>query len=398
VTARALATILLVSVTALGGVAPMTAASAGASIPTPASAADPDGDGLTTAFENRYGLDPNNPDTNGNGIRDGAEDPDHDGLSNAGEQRFRTNPLIADTNANGINDWHEDRNHDGRVNGLEQDAHELPTNLVPSLAKSFADAPASYRDGCHLGGAQVDPRASCFYGDTHGSTTVVLYGDSHAAAWLPALATIGKQRHWRIVSVTRSACPAADVTPFLNNVADAPCAAWHKNAIAYIKSLAPALVVATGYERYPLAVKGKLAPKKKWGPLWRAGLERTLTTLKAHAGAVLYLDEVPHQKDIRTCLPAHKADPSRCESRRADAMAPAWKAIDTQATIAVGVPEAPTFGLICPYDPCPLVVDHHLVYRDDTHLTATYSRVLAPGLAQLIDARVTIAAVLPALP
>ncbi len=39
-----------------------------------ASAADSDGDGLSNRKEKKLGLDPNNPDTNGNGITDGRED------------------------------------------------------------------------------------------------------------------------------------------------------------------------------------------------------------------------------------------------------------------------------------------------------------------------------------
>lgn len=76
---------------------------------------DPDHDGLTNLEEYQNGTDPNNPDTDGDGISDGDEvhkyhtnplnpDTDGDGLSDAEEIRLGTNPLNADTDGDGIPD------------------------------------------------------------------------------------------------------------------------------------------------------------------------------------------------------------------------------------------------------------------------------------------------------
>src|SRR5437870_7697519 len=48
-------------------------------------ARDPDDDGLNDVQEQFFGTDPNNPDTDGNGILDGDEDFDHDGIPNKDE-------------------------------------------------------------------------------------------------------------------------------------------------------------------------------------------------------------------------------------------------------------------------------------------------------------------------
>jgi hypothetical protein len=53
---------------------------------------DSDGDGLPDPFEILLGLDPHNPDTNGNGILDGDEDSDGDGLKNRWEARYGYDP------------------------------------------------------------------------------------------------------------------------------------------------------------------------------------------------------------------------------------------------------------------------------------------------------------------
>jgi hypothetical protein len=40
---------------------------------------------------------------------------------------------------------------------------------------------------------------------------------------------------------------------------------------------------------------------------------------------------------------------------------------------------------ICVDNPCSAVVDNMIVYRDEHHLTATFSRSLGPDLERLLD-------------
>jgi len=77
-------------------------------------AGDADGDGLPTWRELQLGTDPLNPDTNGDGIRDGAQadlnqapddpDSDHDGVPNWLEIQRGTDPFNPDTDGDGVND------------------------------------------------------------------------------------------------------------------------------------------------------------------------------------------------------------------------------------------------------------------------------------------------------
>ncbi len=80
---------------------------------------DDDNDGLTNAEERRYGTDPKNPDTDGDGLKDGEEvkryhtnplrvDTDGDGLSDGDEVfKYKTNPLKMDTDGDGLSDGDE---------------------------------------------------------------------------------------------------------------------------------------------------------------------------------------------------------------------------------------------------------------------------------------------------
>ena len=83
------------------------------------SAADADGDGLTTAEETKLGTDPNKADTDGDGINDGDEvkqgtdplkpDTDGDGLTDGDEVERGTDPTKPDTDGDGLSDGEEVR-------------------------------------------------------------------------------------------------------------------------------------------------------------------------------------------------------------------------------------------------------------------------------------------------
>lgn len=80
---------------------------------------DADGDGIPDDVEPLLGLDPLNPDTNGNGIPDGLEDYDNDGLPNAGEILLEKDPTDPDSDSDGILDGAADSDSDGINDGDE---------------------------------------------------------------------------------------------------------------------------------------------------------------------------------------------------------------------------------------------------------------------------------------
>ena len=82
--------------------------------------ADTDNDGLPNLIEKKIGSDPYDPDTDGDGLKDGDEvntygtaplkvDTDDDGLDDGDEIYFEDDPLDPDTNGNGILDGDEKR-------------------------------------------------------------------------------------------------------------------------------------------------------------------------------------------------------------------------------------------------------------------------------------------------
>lgn len=76
------------------------------------SGADADNDGIPDELELFLGLDPGNPDSNGNGIPDGDEDLDGDSVSNRNELILGFDLTSADSDGDGIPDAQEDRDFD----------------------------------------------------------------------------------------------------------------------------------------------------------------------------------------------------------------------------------------------------------------------------------------------
>ena len=107
-----------------------------------ASAEDSDGDNYLDAEELAVGLDPYNPDADGDGVADGDEvniyftdpwvwDTDGDGISD-GEELFGllTDPLVWDTDGDGLGDGETSSSNAGstmRVAGLRGIGHHPTT-------------------------------------------------------------------------------------------------------------------------------------------------------------------------------------------------------------------------------------------------------------------------------
>jgi hypothetical protein len=371
-----------------------TSAPAGAVPPDPfavravieAGAGDPaedgDRDGIPDDLEIAWGWsDPRRADTDQDGIPDGAEDTDGDGVSAAGEARVGTDPQRVDSDADGVDDWHDDADGDGRADGPRQDARPIPKGLRPSLAGAAKDRPRSYRDGCHQN-TGVTPIVCAYGATTAGAPTMVLFGDSHAAQWLPALDIIGRRAGWRLISITRSSCPAVRITiiartnPKLGPI----CDAWRRRAVDIIGKVRPELVIVANFIGYDIVgIPDRKSRERRQA--WQDGWRWTFRRLGEHAGRVVLLGETPHfDTPAVPCLERHPRDISRCSTPRRWAVHGTWDAWEARIAAASGVEFVTTTSLVCPYDPCPVIIGDRLLVFDDGHLNATNGPALALGL------------------
>jgi peptidoglycan/LPS O-acetylase OafA/YrhL len=267
-------------------------------------------------------------------------------------------------------------------------ATPVPANLVPSLANARNDLPVLYADGCHVDAGTTRP-GTCVFGDPASSTTVVLFGDSHAAQWFPALERLSREQGWRLIALTKSACSSADLTVWsgLFKRAYTECDTWREAAFARIAAEHPALVITSNSGRYQPIVDGAPVAVGARNDLWFAALGRTLTRLSQTSNAVLLIGETPRSStDPPVCLSAHLDDATACATPYAKAVDATLLQGDARVAASAGVRFVDPTTLVCRSDPCPVVIGPLLIYRDEHHLTATYVRALATRLLPMLPA------------
>jgi hypothetical protein len=353
---------------------------------------DPDKDGLANRFEiNRTRTHPRLEDSDRDGIHDGYEDRDGDLLSNKGEQRYKTNPNKRNTDGDRRTDWYEDSDRDGIPNGREQDSGPIPSSLRPKLSRATRDVPPIHDRSCHSRGTDTSPGACTWtFGPRAGRKLVILTGDSHAAHWLPALLKVAEHRGWKLMTITKSSCPVADVQPATGNgdAQDRACVTWRHRAWARIQSLKPDLVIASSLDSYAFRVGS--GARSKSDSVWKAALTTSLRRLGKGPTKVLMLGDVypwGPQGGVLDCLRAHPRNISAC-SRTRSAPTASWvrgrDRVGTAAARAANARFRSTHDILCPYDPCTLVVDRMLVTRDGGHISATYSREIWRAIDRMI--------------
>ncbi len=90
------------------------------------------------------------------------------------------------------------------------DIKAVPSNLDPPFADVEAEQKAYMGNGC-LRTPTQGGQPECAMGDTASTTTVALVGDSHAAIWNPAFQQAAADRHWRLETLAKAACPLMDL-------------------------------------------------------------------------------------------------------------------------------------------------------------------------------------------
>ena len=263
--------------------------------------------------------------------------------------------------------------------------------IRPRPDKARDDLPVTYADGCHLQFQEISG-GPCAYGRLSSPTSVVLMGDSHAAQWFPALEAAAKARGWKLLSRTKSGCPAPDVTVFNKRLKRAfdECDAWRSALLDTLTGTAkPALVVAASTQTESLVERGT-GQRMTGAPAqqeWRDGWTRTLARLSSAGVPVVVVRDTPWPgRDVARCVSQHLEAPSACDVSPA-ALASTSFDVDLVKGIA-GATALDLTPYVCDARHCPAVIGPTLVYRDDNHLTATFSRSLARPLAAALAARI----------
>lgn len=263
---------------------------------------------------------------------------------------------------------------------------KLPSTLVPTLTSARTDKSAWLKESnpCSIDFAEVRI-PDCPGGDPNASKVIVLYGDSHASMWMPAIDAIAKKNGYRVELFAKLACPLiqAPIWSYQLNRTFTECAQWQNLVLPKIKELSPDILIVTDQWK-PAVINGEKSDFDT-ETLWEKEFPKALATLSSYARRLIVIGNNPSMStDSINCVSKPGANISLCASVRTKADNNAFNKIEKSAAIANKATYVDTVNWACDAYMCPAIIDNKLVYFDQWHFTATYIDWLTPTLAKSI--------------
>jgi hypothetical protein len=265
----------------------------------------------------------------------------------------------------------------------QPEPQETASAVRPNPLRARADRSRAFYEGCLIGIEGTNSN-KCLYGDPHGSHTLILFGDSHAMQYFSPVEALAEEHHWRLIALTKAECTPGEVK-IRSMVADreySQCDIWRQSALKRIEeSGRGATVVMSGDTAYTAyGEDGEELTGRANSEALQAGYEKTLRRiLAAGLNPVVIRDTPASSDDVPSCVSEDLHHLRKCafkEPREWD------RDFDERAAKATpGTHLIDLTAEICPGELCRAVIGNALVYRDKSHLTATFARTLMPWIA-----------------
>ena len=210
---------------------------------------------------------------------------------------------------------------------------------------------------------------------------VVLFGDSHALDWFPAVDDWARARGTVLVPLIRGGCSMIAEPRYTAT----GCAHWRANALAEIERLRPeATIVALSFNS--LRNESGLVNLRTKPSALVEPLRGLLDDLRADSRTVALLSDVPRPGfTVPDCFAVHRFDPLACARPLDEVDPPALRDAEQAAASGAGVGFVDVGGWLCPDSLCTWRFGDRLGWLDDNHITASASRAIAEPLARALD-------------
>ncbi|QNE46282.1 acyltransferase [Glaciihabitans sp. INWT7] len=250
----------------------------------------------------------------------------------------------------------------------------VPRDLAPTLAGAAADTGALYKRGCQQTLGESEP-LRCTFGDRGSPVVMVLFGDSHAGRWASALDEVARARGIRLETYTKSGCRSEERDSLWDDPANRSCTQWRKNVVARLSLEKPDVIVLTNH-------LGPTSPSNDGAVQadWERAATSTMERLPAASRVITIADTPQFPASPPDCLSAHLADTSTCSIPRETAFSTAISSAQSTVAARTGSGFVDLSDFFCSPTTCAPIIGSTLVYSDEHHMTATFSRLLAPAL------------------
>jgi len=256
--------------------------------------------------------------------------------------------------------------------------------LRPNPLRARADRSRAFYDGCLVGITGTNS-GHCLYGDPHGTRTLILFGDSHAMQYFAPLEELADKNGWRLLALTKAECTPGEVQ-IRSMVADreySQCDEWREKELERIEEGGErAMVVMSGDTAYTAyGPDGEELSGAANAEALQAGYESTLERIQAAGLKTTVIRDTPASaSDVPSCVSEDLDNLDHCAFKRIHD----WN-LEFDVRAAEDTPKTHLIDVtaeICPGELCRAVIGNALVYRDKSHLTATFARTLSPWIEE----------------
>jgi peptidoglycan/LPS O-acetylase OafA/YrhL len=224
----------------------------------------------------------------------------------------------------------------------------------------------------------------CSFGNPESSTKVVLYGDSHARQWLPALLELAEENNWFLEVLAKDACPVSEMEFYYRKIGRVytECTQWRKLASERILKIKPDMLLLSSSKGYEVSLNE-----------WKVGTESILKQLnKSVKNTVIIRDTPRPNSNVPVCL-SEKAWRKDflpvfrpCDFEKHNPVESEIYKIEEEVSKRF----ENTFVLdmnnyICPESLCFVETEETVLYSDSNHLTTKFVKSLKPQLKKELE-------------
>lgn len=246
--------------------------------------------------------------------------------------------------------------------------------VVPTLGALPLDLPEIYERGCiqDLSDSEAHDEVLICDDDVSAPTArVVMTGGSHVQQWWPAMSMIADRNGWELIVVDKDACHfTADRDGSLGSPQNDSCYRWNDMALDVIEDLDPDAVFTLGSTTRGMEERLPEGLIEAWRLLDHSDIP-----------VIAMRDTIRLSEPVPECLETQGYNPVECGGERSQVLMDSYPP-------AVNLPENAVLtdmtGYLCDEQNCPAIVGNVVVYRDSSHVTATYMRTLAPFLEETL--------------
>ncbi|MEN3317655.1 MAG: hypothetical protein V7643_1056 [Mycobacterium sp.] len=249
--------------------------------------------------------------------------------------------------------------------------------VTPNPFQAYEDRPP--RDDCLVEQTEDRTPDTCVYGPADG-VPAVLFGDSHAEQWLPLAQTIGQDNNWRLYQFTKAACPAPQLQPRdgrTDQFVRPNCLNWRADALRRIAQIKPKYIIVTSLSIY---VPEYQELKVAW--------DQTLAQLRATGAQLLYIRDTPYpNRHVPECISGALDNWAKCDFDLNNMNRIEPIVTDQLRGENMDIPIFDFTSYLCDGTRCHGVRNGILLYRDNSHLTATAAKVLTEAFRQSVQSK-----------